>query len=70
LKDKYYLYNLNKTIFLFTLRTECWCGNQRPAKSSKVEDVNCDVPCSGDSKQFCGGGWKMGIYSTGITGYC
>jgi len=57
-------------MYPFIYRTECWCGNQRPAKSAKVEDINCDSPCSGDSKQFCGGGWKMGIYSTGITGYC
>jgi hypothetical protein len=49
-------------------RSECWCGNQKPLKISKVEDANCNSPCSGDSKQFCGGGWKMGIYSTGITG--
>jgi len=50
-------------------RSECWCGNQKPSKSSKVEDINCDSPCSGNTNQFCGGGWKMGIYSTGITGY-
>ncbi|XP_022166764.1 uncharacterized protein LOC111031217 [Myzus persicae] len=52
-----------------TYGSECWCGNQKPSKSSKVEDINCDSPCSGNSNQFCGGGWKMGIYSTGITDY-
>lgn len=34
-----------------------------------MEDINCDIPCSGNNNQLCGGGWKMGIYSTGITGY-
>ncbi|CAH1711664.1 unnamed protein product [Aphis gossypii] len=52
-----------------TYGSECWCGNQKPLKSSKVENINCDSPCSGDSNQFCGGGWKMGIYSTGITDF-
>lgn len=50
-------------------RTECWCGNQRPLSSLQVEEINCNTPCSGNNKQMCGGGWKMGIYSTGITGY-
>eukprot|EP00102_Acyrthosiphon_pisum_P012999 XP_008182377.1 PREDICTED: uncharacterized protein LOC100165182 [Acyrthosiphon pisum] len=50
-----------------TYGSECWCGNQKPSKSLKVEDINCDSPCSGNTNQFCGGGWKMGIYSTGIT---
>lgn len=47
---------------------ECWCGNQQPSKSVKVDDTNCNTPCNGDNKQFCGGGWKMSIYSTGLTG--
>ncbi|XP_025423118.1 uncharacterized protein LOC112692604 isoform X2 [Sipha flava] len=55
--------------FGVTYGSECWCGNQKPLKISKVEDANCNSPCSGDSKQFCGGGWKMGIYSTGITDF-
>lgn len=62
-------FNMGFLFFGVTYGSECWCGNQRPAKSSKVEDINCDSPCSGDSKQFCGGGWKMGIYSTGISDY-
>ncbi|XP_050420558.1 uncharacterized protein LOC126833331 [Adelges cooleyi] len=52
-----------------TYGSECWCGNQRPSKSSMVENSNCNVPCSGDSRQFCGGGWKTGVYSTGMTQY-
>ncbi|XP_060850898.1 uncharacterized protein LOC132929522 [Rhopalosiphum padi] len=62
-------FNMGFLFFGVTYGTECWCGNQRPAKSSKVDDINCNTPCSGDSNQFCGGGWKMGIYSTGITDY-
>ncbi|VVC39997.1 Hypothetical protein CINCED_3A002549 [Cinara cedri] len=55
--------------FGVTYGSECWCGNQKPSKLSKVEDTNCNSVCSGDSSQFCGGGWKIGIYSTGITDY-
>ncbi|XP_050537386.1 uncharacterized protein LOC126903300 isoform X2 [Daktulosphaira vitifoliae] len=52
-----------------TYGLECWCGNQRPSKTSVVENSNCDVRCSGDKNQFCGGGWKIGIYATGLTEY-
>lgn len=58
-------YLQNTTIFY---RMECWCGNQQPSKTPKVDDTNCNTPCNGDNKLFCGGGWKMSIYSTGITG--
>jgi len=55
---------------LFIHRSECLCGNQQPSKLSKINDTNnCNSLCSGDIKQFCGGVWKMGIYSTGMTGY-
>jgi len=49
-------------------RSECRCGNQKPLKFSKTDEKNCNSHCSGNNKQFCGGHWKMGIYSTGITG--
>lgn len=54
---------------LYTYRSECLCGNQQPSNLLKIEDSNCNFPCSGDTNQFCGGRWKMGIYSTGMTGY-
>lgn len=34
-----------------------------------MNDTHCNSHCSGNNKQFCGGYWKMGIFSTGITGY-
>jgi hypothetical protein len=39
---------------------ECWCGDGvgydlRP-------DSECNTPCSGDSSQMCGGGWRNSIY--------
>jgi len=68
--DGQYINVLILTNKLFIHRSECLCGNQQPSKLSKINDTNsCNSPCSGDTKQFCGGVWKMGIYSTGITGY-
>lgn len=65
---KYNRRNKLNGVYLY-YRSECWCGNQRPSSSVQVEEINCNSPCSGDSEQMCGGGWKIGIYSTGMTGF-
>jgi len=53
-----------------TYKNGCFCGNQSPnePKFPKVDDKQCNTKCSGDSNQFCGGGWKMGVFSTGLYG--
>lgn len=53
-----------------TYMTECYCGNQPPDEymNPKLEDKQCDSKCKGDANQFCGGAWKMGVFSTGLNG--
>ena len=40
---------------------ECFCGNNAPKKfASKASECNMD--CSGDKSQKCGGGNRMNVY--------
>lgn len=51
-----------------TYKSECFCGNQPPndSKFPKVDDKQCNTKCTGDANQFCGGGWRMGVFATGL----
>lgn len=55
---------------LMHFRKECFCGDTAPALSTVLPESECDTRCSGDASQFCGGGWKLSLYGTGITGNC
>jgi hypothetical protein len=33
--------------------SDCWCGDELPAASSKVDDSNCDSPCNGFDQDMC-----------------
>ena len=41
---------------------ECFCGDEY---QNYGEADNCDMPCSGDKTEICGGNWAMNIYGTG-----
>lgn len=47
-------------------RTECFCGNDEPKSSAKLPDPSCNMKCSGDSKESCGGYFTMNVFETGI----
>lgn len=63
-------YKLGYTYSGVTYKNGCFCGSQSPIEPNfpKVEEKQCDTKCSGDANQFCGGGWKMGVFSTGLNG--
>jgi hypothetical protein len=44
--------------------TQCFCGNSILAGREPVAGLmgNCLMPCSGDSKEFCGGGGQISLY--------
>lgn len=50
---------------------ECYCGNSIPTSAQPVAGVvgNCNMPCSGDATEFCGGPSLLGLYQkcTGAT---
>ena len=39
----------------------CYCGNEID-QSLKVDGSNCDIPCSGESQQWCGGKSAMSVF--------
>uniref|UniRef100_A0A2M4AJX4 protein xylosyltransferase n=1 Tax=Anopheles triannulatus TaxID=58253 RepID=A0A2M4AJX4_9DIPT len=45
---------------------ECFCGEVTPKVEAKLPDSSCNMKCTGDSKQVCGGYFTMNIYETGI----
>ncbi|OHU85142.1 MULTISPECIES: WSC domain-containing protein [Pseudoalteromonas] len=40
----------------------CFCGHNY-GNYSQVPDSDCNMPCTGNSTQFCGGLWRNSIYS-------
>jgi len=44
---------------------DCFCGNDHPPRSRRVESGECDRPCGGDTSQKCGGFDRINIYPTG-----
>ena len=48
--------------FPFILATECYCGNSISGGST-APSSDCDMACSGNSSQMCGGTWRINVYS-------
>ncbi|XP_013115718.2 xylosyltransferase oxt [Stomoxys calcitrans] len=46
--------------------SECFCGADLPPESSKLPDSTCNMKCSGDSHEICGGYFAMNVFETGI----
>ncbi|XP_062552577.1 xylosyltransferase oxt [Armigeres subalbatus] len=46
--------------------SECFCGDELPKASAKLPDSSCNMKCSGDPKQACGGYFTANVYETGI----
>lgn len=45
---------------------ECYCGTGIDVTSIQgAPDDECNMPCSGDSTQTCGGSWRMQVYFNG-----
>merc|ERR1712018_474072 len=42
--------------------SQCFCGNDNPADTSKAPASECNAVCPGDSTKKCGGTWRMNIY--------
>ena len=40
---------------------ECYCGNNVPKKVASQQS-ECNMDCSGDKSQMCGGGNRMNVY--------
>jgi hypothetical protein len=40
---------------------QCFCGNSYGKWGHKL-DTDCSMKCKGNSKQFCGEGWRNSVY--------
>uniref|UniRef100_A0A182QK58 protein xylosyltransferase n=1 Tax=Anopheles farauti TaxID=69004 RepID=A0A182QK58_9DIPT len=45
---------------------ECFCGDEEPKASAKLPDSSCNIKCTGDAKEACGGYFTINVYETGI----
>ncbi|KAJ7481720.1 glyoxal oxidase N-terminus-domain-containing protein [Mycena latifolia] len=54
--------SLNFTLSGVENGNECYCGNILTNNPVGARDVQCNVPCSGDASQNCGGSYRMMIY--------
>ncbi|KAL4707701.1 hypothetical protein ACJJTC_014882 [Scirpophaga incertulas] len=46
--------------------SECFCGENLPLLSSKINEDLCDMKCSGDPSKICGGYFTMNVMETGL----
>ena len=44
----------------------CYCGNADD-KFIPTDPKECNIPCTGDQSQFCGGSWRLQVYDTEYT---
>ncbi|XP_032689353.1 xylosyltransferase oxt isoform X2 [Odontomachus brunneus] len=45
---------------------ECFCGMEEPPFTKRLPDSSCNMKCSGNPKQSCGGYLTINVYWTGI----
>ncbi|KAJ9499328.1 Protein SLG1 [Exophiala xenobiotica] len=59
----------NKPVMATTGGSNCYCGDELPPASAKVDNSNCNSPCQGFNQQTCGGiGGFFQLYLSGLTG--
>ncbi|XP_065225844.1 uncharacterized protein LOC135849377 isoform X2 [Planococcus citri] len=46
--------------------TDCYCSHAFPSIHMKVRDEECNIPCSGNRTEYCGGQFKIGVYDNGM----
>ena len=42
---------------------QCFCGNNMAFRARTAPSKDCNRKCPGDGNAFCGGSWRMNIYS-------
>ncbi|KAH0559498.1 hypothetical protein GP486_003989 [Trichoglossum hirsutum] len=41
---------------------ECWCGDGLDSGSKQAAPADCNMPCSGNSSELCGGSLRLNLY--------
>ena len=56
---------MNNTIAGLEYGTQCFCGSALTSQASQTIIQSCNVPCSGNSSETCGGSYRLSVYSNG-----
>jgi cell wall integrity and stress response component len=58
-------------VFAMSEGDACWCGDELPALSDKVDKSECDTSCVGFPSNICGGNGLWSVYTTesGVKNY-
>lgn len=43
--------------------SECWYGNSLDSGTTGADSSECQMTCSGNSMEYCGGGYRLVLYS-------
>ncbi|KAF8257074.1 WSC domain-containing protein [Lactarius quietus] len=55
----------SNTFFGVENGTNCFCGNSLTVGSTPAPDSNCNIVCSGNSSETCGGNGFLNLFSNG-----
>ncbi|KAK1676777.1 WSC domain-containing protein [Colletotrichum godetiae] len=64
-RDGYRDYNA-MTEETFEYFSECYCDFQLASTSVKKSETDCNMPCSGDSTEACGGSDRISVFTNGV----
>ncbi|KAL5331921.1 hypothetical protein ACEPPN_001461 [Leptodophora sp. 'Broadleaf-Isolate-01'] len=53
------------TLYGLEYTGECYCGNALNAGSVSAPEAECNLPCTGDASQTCGGSNRLNVYECG-----
>lgn len=42
---------------------ECWCGNTLNSKATQVNLTDCNMACTGNTTEYCGGSSRLNLYA-------
>ncbi|KAL0937964.1 LysM domain-containing protein [Colletotrichum truncatum] len=58
----YCMVEKGRSLFGVQFGGECWCGDALTVGSLRTESTECNVPCTGNSTQRCGGNSRLNVY--------
>ncbi|KAI1338944.1 WSC-domain-containing protein [Xylariaceae sp. FL0016] len=56
----------NYALFGVEYGRECYCGSTVKPSTNTFDDASCDMPCSGDSIQKCGGSSRISVWNNTV----
>ncbi|KAK3311861.1 WSC domain-containing protein [Apodospora peruviana] len=62
LRCGYFCLSLGFKIFGVEFGQECYCGNQVASTTVSAFAAECDMPCSGNKTEICGGHKRLSLY--------